>query len=86
MKTLLTDFVDKVSMGATSMEEIWKVVTGDEGGSKFCPSCSGPLEPSYMRCPSCGLKLKEKCAECGSPIENGWRHCPYCLALHEHSL
>jgi type IV pilus assembly protein PilB len=85
MRTLLADFIDKVTMGATAMEEIWKVITGDEGGSKFCPSCSGPIEPAYLRCPGCGFKLKEKCTECGSPVENGWRFCPHCHEMHEHS-
>jgi hypothetical protein len=46
--------------------------------SARCPSCSGPIQPSYVACPHCGRKLSSNCAQCGKRLEPDWKICPYC--------
>jgi type II secretory ATPase GspE/PulE/Tfp pilus assembly ATPase PilB-like protein len=78
MKSLMADFVDKVSAGETAISEVWSVVVGEEITSGICPNCSSRIEQSYMACPSCGVTLKDKCPDCGRTLEKNWRFCPNC--------
>jgi RNA polymerase subunit RPABC4/transcription elongation factor Spt4 len=48
--------------------------------SRACRNCGTPVEPSFLRCPSCMHKLKEPCTSCGKPLDPRWRVCPYCEA------
>ena len=43
-----------------------------------CPNCEYPVERDYLRCPSCGARIKDPCDSCGKPIDPRWRVCPYC--------
>jgi len=45
-----------------------------------CPNCQAAVEPSYLRCPECGYRLKKNCPSCGKIVKTGWRICPYCEA------
>lgn len=46
--------------------------------SALCPHCDYPVEPDYVRCPSCLRKLKERCKSCSRPLDRAWTICPYC--------
>lgn len=46
--------------------------------SRSCQNCGLPVEPSFLRCPSCLRKLKEPCSSCGKPLDPRWRICPFC--------
>jgi hypothetical protein len=48
--------------------------------SRSCRNCGLPVEPSFLRCPSCLRKLKEPCRSCGKPLDPRWRICPFCEA------
>ena len=48
--------------------------------SRTCRNCGLPVEPSFLRCPSCLRKLKEPCRSCGKPLDPRWRICPFCEA------
>jgi len=78
MRSLLADFVDKVSIGQTALNEIWNVVVGEEVTAGICPNCSMRIEQSYLACPSCGFALKDRCSECGQTMEKQWSFCPHC--------
>jgi type II secretory ATPase GspE/PulE/Tfp pilus assembly ATPase PilB-like protein len=78
MKPLLSDFVEKASIGRTALSEIWSVVIGDSSKTGICPNCSSRIEQSFLSCPSCGFTLKEKCPECEWTLEKTWRFCPHC--------
>ena len=78
MRSLLSDFVEKASIGQTALSEIWSVVIGDNGKTGICPNCSSRIEQSYLSCPTCGFTLKEKCPECEWTLEKTWRFCPHC--------
>ncbi len=43
-----------------------------------CPNCGFPIERSYLRCPSCRVRVKDPCDSCGKPIDPRWTLCPYC--------
>jgi hypothetical protein len=43
-----------------------------------CPNCGYPIERTYLRCPSCRVRVKDPCESCGKPIDPRWRICPYC--------
>jgi Double zinc ribbon len=51
-----------------------------EAETRSCRNCGTPVEPSFLRCPSCMHKLKEPCTSCGKPLDPRWRVCPYCEA------
>jgi len=51
-----------------------------EVDGRSCRNCGTPVEPSFLRCPSCLHKLKEPCKSCGKPLDPRWRVCPYCEA------
>jgi Double zinc ribbon len=46
--------------------------------SGLCPHCDYPVEPDYVRCPSCLRKLKDRCKSCSRPLDKAWTICPYC--------
>jgi hypothetical protein len=46
--------------------------------SALCPHCDYPVDPDYVRCPSCLRKLKERCKSCSRPLDRAWTICPYC--------
>lgn len=46
--------------------------------SRRCASCGGPVEASFLRCPTCLTKLREPCPTCAKPVDFSWVVCPYC--------
>jgi len=48
--------------------------------NRTCRNCGSEIEPSFLRCPSCMRKLKERCYSCSKPIDPAWRICPFCEA------
>jgi hypothetical protein len=46
--------------------------------SGLCPHCDYPVEPDFVRCPSCLRKLKDRCKGCSRPLDRAWTICPYC--------
>src|SRR6266540_1963629 len=46
--------------------------------SRSCRNCGTPVEPTFLRCPSCLHRLRTPCGECGKPLDPRWRICPYC--------
>jgi type II secretory ATPase GspE/PulE/Tfp pilus assembly ATPase PilB-like protein len=79
MRPLLSDFVEKASMGQTALSEIWSVVIGEENSTGICPNCSMSIEQSFMACPECGFALKDKCPQCEWTLEKSWRFCPHLM-------
>jgi Double zinc ribbon len=46
--------------------------------SRACRNCGTPVEPTFLRCPSCLHKLRTPCDSCQKPLDPRWRICPYC--------
>lgn len=43
-----------------------------------CLVCRHPIEPDYLRCPSCATPLAHACDDCGHSVRFTWACCPYC--------
>ena len=78
MITLGEDALAKVKSGATSAEELFRVVTEVKEVRTLCPGCSAAVGVDFMACPHCGLRLNAGCQKCGRSLQAGWQFCPYC--------
>lgn len=45
---------------------------------QICPGCKQPIEPDYVVCPICHVRLRQPCVNCGKLIHPRWSVCPYC--------
>jgi type IV pilus assembly protein PilB len=78
MVTLGEDALSKVKSGATSVEELFRVVTEVKEVRTLCPGCQAAVGVDFMACPHCGHRLNAGCAKCGRQLQAGWQFCPYC--------
>ncbi|HTM24262.1 MAG TPA: ATPase, T2SS/T4P/T4SS family [Vicinamibacterales bacterium] len=78
MITLGEDALLKVKSGATSVEELFRVVTEVKEVRTLCPGCQGAVAMDFMACPHCGHRLNAGCPKCGRSLQPGWQFCPYC--------
>jgi type IV pilus assembly protein PilB len=78
MITLGEDALAKVKSGATSAEELFRVVTEVKEVRTLCPGCQAAVGVDFMACPHCGARLNAGCQKCGRSLQPGWQFCPYC--------
>jgi type IV pilus assembly protein PilB len=78
MITLGEDALTKVKSGATSAEELFRVVTEVKEVRTLCPGCQAAVGVDFMACPHCGYRLNAGCPKCGRSLQPGWQFCPYC--------
>jgi type IV pilus assembly protein PilB len=78
MVTLGEDALSKVKSGATSAEELFRVVTEVKEVRTLCPGCHAAVGVDFMACPHCGQRLNSGCPKCGRALQAGWQFCPYC--------
>ena len=78
MITLGEDALTKVKAGATSAEELFRVVTEVKEVRTLCPGCQAAVGVDFMACPHCGHRLNAGCQKCGRSLQAGWQFCPYC--------
>ncbi len=46
-----------------------------------CPGCNRSVQPDWLICPSCHVKIRKKCTSCGKYLELSWNMCPFCAAI-----
>ena len=51
--------------------------------SSLCYNCGSVLEPEFLYCATCGVKVKKVCVSCEREISHAWNVCPYCSALQK---
>jgi type IV pilus assembly protein PilB len=78
MVTLGEDALSKVKSGATSAEELFRVVTEVKEVRTLCPGCHAAVGVDFMACPHCGHRLNAGCPKCGRSLQAEWQFCPYC--------
>jgi type IV pilus assembly protein PilB len=78
MITLGEDALSKVKSGATSAEELFRVVTEVKEVRTLCPGCHSVVGVDFMACPHCGHRLNSGCPKCGRSLQAEWQFCPYC--------
>ncbi len=59
-----------------SLEE--EALLQDIESRQICPGCKQPIEPDYVLCPVCHVRLRRPCIHCGRLIHPRWSLCPYC--------
>ena len=85
MRTIGEDGLTKVLSGATTLEEVTRVVYLAEAAGRVCPDCQSVLNKEFEYCPSCGTFVGEHCEHCRRRLNPGWSFCPYCGADSHHA-
>ncbi len=80
MKTLLRVGIEKVLEGVTTVEELIRATQVSEGLNAICSACGHMVEPGFLVCPKCGLRMTHICPSCSTIIDPEWNFCPYCAS------
>jgi type IV pilus assembly protein PilB len=56
MRLMLEDAIEKLRLGTTTLEEIYRVVPTESVAHAECPSCNERILPMFKFCPHCGTK------------------------------
>ena len=78
MRSMGEDGLKKVLAGATTLEEVTRVVYLADQPGKLCPGCQTFLNAEYEYCPSCGEFVGEHCERCRKRLNPEWQFCPAC--------
>ncbi len=78
MRTLIEDGLEKVKKGATTLEELVRVIGPQTRHERQCNSCRKTIDAKYIYCPFCGSFKQNFCKQCMIPLEKGWNTCPHC--------
>jgi type IV pilus assembly protein PilB len=78
MISLGEDGLMKVKAGATTPEELLRVVTEVREARALCPACGTQVSPDFAACPACGHRVGGGCPHCGRTLQPGWKFCPFC--------
>ena len=78
MTLLWEDAVRKMLEGATTLEEVERVVHRKEEHIFVCSSCGRKGKEEFHICPYCGQLRRDKCPKCDRHLEKEWHFCPYC--------
>ncbi len=78
MRSIGEDGLKKVMEGATTLDEITRVVYLAEQTAKLCSSCKTVLNQEFEYCPTCGDFVGEHCEHCRRRLHAEWTFCPFC--------
>jgi type II secretory ATPase GspE/PulE/Tfp pilus assembly ATPase PilB-like protein len=78
MVTLFQDGLAKVREGATSIEDLVRVVEVEAAYETLCTTCQEVLHADFVTCPTCGTPAAHRCRQCGKTLRPGWAFCPRC--------
>ena len=84
MRSIGEDGLKKVLAGATTLEEVTRVVYLADNEARMCPSCNAVLAREFEYCPACGEFVGEHCEQCHRRLNAGWAYCPFCGADSPH--
>jgi type II secretory ATPase GspE/PulE/Tfp pilus assembly ATPase PilB-like protein/ActR/RegA family two-component response regulator len=76
--TLLEDGIAKVLSGATTPEELLRVIELETEETYPCPKCRSSVSREFMSCPFCMASLRVVCDSCRQDLKPEWKMCPYC--------
>lgn len=78
MRTLIEDGLEKVRLGATTLEEILRVIGPQTGNERTCENCQRLIDAKFHFCPHCGTFRRNICSFCKVHLEEEWHSCPFC--------
>ena len=79
--TLLEDGIAKVLSGATSVDELCRVIELESEETFPCPRCQSLINGEFRSCPFCMASLRPTCLSCGQDLKPEWKMCPYCATV-----
>jgi type IV pilus assembly protein PilB len=85
MRTIGEDGLKKVLGGATTLDEVTRVVYLADAAGRVCPQCQHVLNKEFEYCPTCGTFVGDHCEHCRRRLNPGWEYCPYCGAEGHHA-
>ena len=77
LRLLLEDATAKLRDGATTVDEVARVVQVGEGVLR-CHRCGHDVEEEFAVCPKCSVRLRSRCIGCAKSLNPEWATCPYC--------
>lgn len=77
MKTLIEDGIEKVRLGITTLEELFRVIGPPTKYERQCENCGNMIDIKFLFCPYCGIFRHNICHNCKMPLEE-WVTCPFC--------
>jgi len=78
MKTLIEDGALKVKNGATTLDELLRVVGPQILHERECPGCNKMIDAKVLFCPYCGSFKQDTCEKCQMAVEKDWKICGFC--------
>ncbi|MBI5741103.1 MAG: Flp pilus assembly complex ATPase component TadA [Nitrospirae bacterium] len=78
MRTLIEDGMQKVKIGATTLDEIVRVIGPQTRHERVCNKCRRTIDAKFAFCPFCGSFKQDFCRRCMIPLEKEWNICPLC--------
>lgn len=78
MRTLIEDGIEKVLIGATTLEELVRVIGPQTKHERQCEHCQKMIDAKFVFCPYCGSFKQNFCKQCMIPLEKDWNSCPLC--------
>ncbi|RJQ20824.1 MAG: response regulator [Nitrospiraceae bacterium] len=78
MRTLIEDGIEKVRTGATTLEELIRVIGPQTRHERECEKCRKTIDAKFIFCPYCGGIKQNFCKQCMIPLEKDWNICPLC--------
>jgi type IV pilus assembly protein PilB len=84
MTTLFQAGLSMIREGATSVEELLRVVEVEGSYETLCATCQGILHSDFLTCPACGTAVANRCPQCGKTLREGWTFCPRCRRKEDH--
>ena len=56
MRLMMEDAIEKLRLGTTTLEEIFRVVPTEAASHPECTKCTQRIIPTFKFCPNCGTK------------------------------
>ncbi|MBI5640330.1 MAG: Flp pilus assembly complex ATPase component TadA, partial [Nitrospirae bacterium] len=81
MRTLYEAALEHVYSGRTTIDEVLRVISVDDGVGTSCPNCGR----TYIEtdCPYCGVSADTACSKCKINLDAQWLFCPFCGTAKE---
>ncbi len=70
MRLMLEDAIDKLRMGTTTLEEIYRVVPTENVAHAECPECNQRILPAFKFCPHCGARNTAQSKPARTPAQH----------------
>jgi len=88
MMPMHLDGLKKVASGATTLEELTRVIymgRNEEEKDGVCPACLKAIPAGASACAHCDAPVPTSCTSCGRERKPDWLACPWCASRFDRS-